>query len=275
MFRSLKAAFWLRAKVPLLGAIPVNALAFFGLLVLGIGNIGFAFLGIGLEALYLLVVTGNGRFQALVEAIDQHEDATETAVRWDALVARLDPARRARLEGFEGRCRRLRTTAVEEVPGTSAEAIKKLRAIYLKLLVARQHLGDQEGEPALAEGFRREIGQLESELAAGSTPSVSLRESTRARLDIVRQRLDNVERRTRRHAEIESDLKRIEAQVDLAVENAAISGAPAVISGHIDLASSLLDGSLYGDYEREVSLLDRELEADGDAVHPLSDRVNA
>jgi len=87
--------------------------------------------------------------------------------------------------------------------------------------------------------------------------SRSLRESKEATLRILEQRLANLERREQTLAEIDSDLTRIEAQVDLALENAGMRGKSEAISANIDLVSQLLDDSIYGDAGESVAALDR------------------
>jgi hypothetical protein len=71
--------------------------------------------------------------------------------------------------------------------------------------------------------------------------SDTLRDSKKATLAILNQRLRNLQRRNESLAEIDSDLTRIEQQIDLAVEDASLKGRPAAISANIDLVSHLLD----------------------------------
>jgi len=59
--------------------------------------------------------------------------------------------------------------------------------------------------------------------------------------------------------EIESDLNRIDAQVDLALENATMQGQPQAISGNIDLFSSALDENFYGESAKTIANLDQTL----------------
>jgi len=57
--------------------------------------------------------------------------------------------------------------------------------------------------------------------------------------------------------EIESDLIRIDNQVDLILENATVQGKPQTISTDIELASDLLGGSVFGDDETAVTELEQ------------------
>ena len=67
----------------------------------------------------------------------------------------------------------------------------------------------------------------------------------------------NMRRREDALEEIDSDLLRVEAQVDLVLENATIQGKPQTISTDIELASDLVGGALFGDDEGLVADLDR------------------
>jgi len=57
--------------------------------------------------------------------------------------------------------------------------------------------------------------------------------------------------------EIESDLTRIDNQVDLILENATVQQKPQTISADIELASDLLGGSIFGDDESAITDLER------------------
>jgi hypothetical protein len=122
---------------------------------------------------------------------------------------------------------------------------------------------DQPGVPRSATGgaaaesdLQRQLADLERALAApGVTPA--LRESLSATRKILEQRLQNLERCRQTLKEVDSDLGRIEAQVDLALENANLRGGGAVVSANLELASQILDDGLYfGDSERDVAALD-------------------
>ena len=56
--------------------------------------------------------------------------------------------------------------------------------------------------------------------------------------------------------EIESDLTRIDNQVDLILENATVQGKPQTISADIELASDLLGGTVFGDDESAINALE-------------------
>ena len=57
---------------------------------------------------------------------------------------------------------------------------------------------------------------------------------------------------------MESDLTRVESQVDLILDNAAMQGKPQTISTDLELASDLVSGGMFGDAESAVADLDRD-----------------
>jgi hypothetical protein len=77
-------------------------------------------------------------------------------------------------------------------------------------------------------------------------------------LDILKRRFANVQRREQSLEEVESDLTRVESQVDLILDNAAMQGKPQTISTDLELASDLVSGGMFGDAESTVADLDRD-----------------
>jgi Ca-activated chloride channel homolog len=90
----------------------------------------------------------------------------------------------------------------------------------------------------------------------GSGPSTALERSQQATLGILRRRLENLQNRDRILRENDSDLSRIEAQVQLMRENAAIEGKPASVETEIELASDLASPDLFGSQTSLVRDLD-------------------
>ncbi len=246
MWRLLKQALFARVDTPLLGDVPVNVVGLACFAVLGIANPGFWFLGAALESGYLVALLSNPRFRNFARAQDLAADARIEEVETGAQVKRLDEPRRRRYALLDQKCARVAQLYSDRqierflVDGNLA-ALDKLRDYYLDLLIADQDL--QAAESAQIETqIQRQIAALERELAANQGPG-SLRDSKAATLAILRKRLTSLSRRQQTLEEIDSDLLRIEAQTDLAVENALIEGKPQVISTSIELVSHLLDGT--------------------------------
>ena len=139
---------------------------------------------------------------------------------------------------------------------TNQHALENLSWVYLKLLIARYHLLTA-GTEDTPDSLLKKIATLEKELRdPDETPA--LRQSKSATLDILKRRVANIQRREQSLEEVESDLTRVESQVDLILDNAAMQGKPQTISSDIELASDLVSGGMFGDAESTVADLDRD-----------------
>nr|MDP9120999.1 hypothetical protein [Acidobacteriota bacterium] len=245
---------------PGLGQVPVNALVVVGFAVFGFVHPGFWVLGGGLEVGYLVLLAGNPRFQRLVDARRRVLAAGEAEQRREDLVRKLTPEARQRYNALEERCARsLQVSQESQAPDfaleSSRDALSRLSWVYLKLLMARFHL-DSSRIGTSESDLKQKIAALKSTLSSADL-TAALRESQSATLKILEQRLENLERSQQTVREVDSDLARIEAQVDLALENANLRGSGAVVSANLDLASQILDDGLYyGDAEKDVVALD-------------------
>ena len=249
MWRYLKAAFWLQVPLPGVGALPVNALA-----VLGCGSLGGAehalwLLGAGLETAYLFVLATHPRFQNVVVARAHLQARQNTEQGRRDAVTRLSPEARSRSEQLEGKIRRAATISREKADldllgDSNLDALEKLAALHLRLLGVEQDLQalqQQTDESALSQ----KAAALETELRAGGGPlSAALRESKQATLALMQKRLANANRRADSLAEVRSDLARIEAQVELAVEDVSLEGQPAVVANHLNLLNRILESNI-------------------------------
>ena len=141
----------------------------------------------------------------------------------------------------------------ELMTGTKA-SLEKLQWIFLKLLVARDHLTNELGLES-GEGLERSIAELKQGSAAPNQ-SAALVRSQQATVAILERRLENLRNRDRLLRENESDLKRIQAQVELMRENAAIEGKPTAVDTEIELASDLASPDLFGIHSGVVNDLD-------------------
>jgi hypothetical protein len=248
MWRYLSRAFWARPELPGVGRIPWNAVALAGFGILGFGHEAFWFLGAALEAAYLAALVSNARFRAVIDAADRAPEIEDADNRRKAALDGLSESRRDRhaalLREIEDTLRRYRKSDVGDVLAeTNRAALEQLAELHMRLLAAQQGLDDLHAatdESAL----RREIDLVKKELGYEKI-TAALRESKKATLAILEKRLANLTRREESLAEIEGDLDRIEAQVSLARENAAMSDQPEAVSANIELASHLLDDTTW------------------------------
>lgn len=259
VLRYIKAAFFLRLPVRALGQVPVNLLVVIGLGILGITEPTFWLLGAGLETAFLFLLATNPRFQKLVEAADVRIDENDAEQKRRLLITTLPLESQQRLLRLSAKCSQVseifhNQQADEFVLEANRDALRRLEWVYLKLLVAEHNLLSTKSSETEADLKKR----IES-LAAGQkdvSDSDSLRQSRAATINILRERLANIARRAQSTEEVESDLTRIEAQVDLMIENAIIQGKPQTIATDIELATNLAGSSIFGDSETAVSDLD-------------------
>lgn len=261
MWRYLKAAFLAGVQVPALGRVPVNALAAAGFFILGFGHPGFWFLGLAIEGALVPTLAFNKRFQKVVDAQNRQLSDGDSDEKRASLLQLLPPHYRERLTDVDIKCNKVlqvyRNAQAEEfIIDTNRAALDNLRWVYLKLLIARYHLLTA-GTDDTPESLEKKIASLQRELQEPNE-SPALRQSKSATLDILKRRLANIERRGQSLEEVESDLTRVESQVDLILDNAAMQGKPQTITTDIELASDLVSGGIFGDAESTVADLDRD-----------------
>ncbi len=260
MWRYFKSAFLVTVDVPSLGRIPVNVLGVAAFGILGFAQPAFWLLGLAIEATVLPSLAFNPRFQKVVQAERLQLSEGDAEQKRKALVGLLETQARQRLSSLIDRCNRvLDVYGSQQVEGyvldSNMQALKNLQWVYLKLLVARHHLlNPLNGETT--QTLAQKIGELEDDLRKGEETE-SLRQSRTATLAILKKRLMIMQRKKQTLEEIESDLTRIDNQVDLILENATVEGKPQTISADIELASDLLGGAVFGDDESAISDLEQ------------------
>jgi len=261
VWRYLKAAFLVGVDVPALGRVPVNILAAAGFAILGFGHPGFWFLGLAAEAAIVPTLAFNKRFQNVVDAQDRQLSTDNSDAKRASLIQLLPADYKKRLSDLQRKCGKVlevyRNAQAEDfLIETNQHALENLSWVYLKLLIARYHLLTA-GTEDTPDSLLKKIATLEKELRdPDETPA--LRQSKSATLDILKRRVANIQRREQSLEEVESDLTRVESQVDLILDNAAMQGKPQTISSDIELASDLVSGGMFGDAESTVADLDRD-----------------
>lgn len=218
-------------------------LAAFGLL--GFANPGFWVLGAGLEIGYLLALATNGRFQQVVNA----RPLTAAREAWNAriqqVLGRLDPGDRATYDAFSERCRSIIEMqlhgATEPPHGLEAQAdsLGRLSWMFLRLLLARRTINHVLGGARQDVDVRERIASLERQQAQKGLND-ELARSIGGQLDILRQRLAQRTDGDRKLAFIEAELDRIQQQVELIREQAALSTDPELLSRRIDAITATL-----------------------------------
>ena len=217
---------------------------------LGAANPGFWVLGAGLELGYLAVLATNQRFQRVVDAADTGGSEREWRAKIDGLVARLGERERRRYQALSARCQ----TVLDQLAqgGLVAHGVRehneglgRLLWMYLRLLVAQQavvRVVEDADTSQRGSSLERRLEDLEADLAA---PGVSddLRRSLTSQADILRQRLAQQTEARGKQAFLDAELTRIEEQVELIREQAALSTDPELLSQRIDEIVATLGGT--------------------------------
>ena len=221
-------------------------LAAFGLL--GIANPGFWVLGAGLELGYLLTLATNPRFQRVVSSRPLAAARSEWNGRIQRLTGRLNGEDRERFAALSHRCASiidLQTHGGAETPHgieTQADSLGRLSWMFLRLLVARSmilHVVDEGEDVALLE---RRRSSLERQARDDAAPA-DLRRSIQGQLEILQQRIEQRAEGGKKLAYIDAELARIEEQVELIREQAALSTDPEILSRRIDEITATLGGT--------------------------------
>jgi hypothetical protein len=263
MWRYLKAAFLVGVPVPGLGQLPLNAMMAFAVTALGFVEPSVWLAGFGLEVAVVGSLAFNSRFQRIVDARALPLAIKAEADKRSALIAALPHDLNARLVALHTTsvrvlaiCHKL-TTEPELIVGTET-SLDKLEWIYLKLLIARDHLANDLGSESES-SLNQRIEMLQREINTNTrdlSPNPALQRSQQATLTLLKQRLQNLNNRELLLKENESDLSRIEAQVALMRENAAIEGKPSAVDTEIEFASDLRSPGLFGVHGALVRDLD-------------------
>jgi hypothetical protein len=217
---------------------------------LGVSNPGFWVLGAGLEIGYLVLLSTNGRFQRLVAARRLSGARGDWDRRIQDALARLNERDRRRYTTFAERCRSiidLQLTGTSSIPhGVEAQtdSLGRLSWMYLKLLVAQDVITDVLGETG--DGDAAELARRQASLRRQlENPDLNpeLRRSLDGQTEILGQRLDRRTEAQRKLTYIEAELSRMEQQVELIREQAALSTDPERLSQQIDDIAATLGGT--------------------------------
>jgi hypothetical protein len=235
---------------PLGMVVPPNwvALAAFGLL--GAFHPGFWLVGAGLELGYLSALTTNKRFQRLVAGRRLATSHEAWGDKLEPVLASLDESDRRRYAALTARCRAM----LGDENGTPAVAaqgqgLSRLAWVYLRLLVTRRNVERVLRAPTGDEPASRTDAQLTERLATlrrrleDDNLDDDLRRSLASQADIVEQRL--TQRRAARDtlAYVEAELTRIEEQVELFREQAALDVDSEALSRRLDEVVAGLSGT--------------------------------
>ncbi len=249
---SLKDYLWGAFNARPLGTpVPPNwiGIAAFGLL--GLINPGFWALGAGVELAYLLACVTSGRFRRVVDASGLARQGRDARQRLQEAIARLDHQESGRFLALEERCRlalgeQTGTTAGNAWRTVQAESLAKLRWAYIQLLAMRQavvRVLENDGMGVSdSKSVTRRLAELDARLRDDQL-SADLRKSLQSQRDVLAARSGVQREALDRMEQIDAELGRIEAQVELLREQALMSADPDAASARIDSVSESLAGT--------------------------------
>ena len=216
----------------------------FGLL--GVMDPGFWVLGAGLELGYLLALSTNPRFQRAISSKPESAVRSEWNDRIQRLTRQLNEEDRVSYAALAERCRRIieLQDSGETTHGleTQADSLGRLTWMFLRLLVARGTirtiLRDGEEDEQLAQRHASLARQVDDPAAAPE-----LRRSIAGQMEILEQRIEQRKQAESKLAFIDAEIARIEEQVELIREQAALSTDPELLSRRIDEITATLGGT--------------------------------
>jgi hypothetical protein len=230
--------------------IPPNWIGVGVFALLGALNPGFWIIGLGAELGYLWVLGNNKRFRRFVDASQQLQTKQQWQTRVDALIQHLNPEDQQRYRALESRCKTLLEQQIQiQSPSqglqAQGEGLGRLLWVYLRLLATRQAInrilrgagGSQDEFAALEE----RIANLQSRLKESLTED--LRKSITGQIEILQQRLARRHEAKDKLAFLDSELTRIQEQVELVREQAVLSADPETLSKRIDEVTATLGGT--------------------------------
>jgi len=222
-------------------------LAAFG--ILGLANPGFWLIGAGAELTYLFGLATNRRFQRAIDSRQRSGTDREWRERQDALIARLSDTDQARYVAFAARCRTILDLFQQHDPsGASVEAqgenLGRLTWVYLRLLLARRAMSRVLKEPTLGETTELEsrLAQLRHQLG-DPVLSDELRKSLSSQAEILEQRVTQRREGREKLDFLEAEIMRIQEQVELLREQAALSADAEGLSARLDEITGSLGGA--------------------------------
>ncbi len=251
----MKAGFWQLVRAafnarPFGMLVPPNWIGVAAVGLLGLVNPGFWVIGAGLELGYLSLLVSNKRFRRAIGARRAAGERRDWEGKVDELLARLSDPDRRRYVALAARCRTILAHPAGDAPVPGAlsqdESLSRLVWLYLKLLLARQLIARVLSPDANASSgeIDRQIADLQARLKQ-SELTAELRRSLTGQLEILTQRRAQRAEAKEKLAYLDAECARIEQQVELLREQAALSTDPEVLSRRIDDVTGTLGSTAH------------------------------
>jgi hypothetical protein len=238
-WKYVKAAFGLKTPVPVVGPLPLNLLALSCGAIVGFAYPPLWFAVAGLELVYLFWTSSNPRFRTVIDGMEADAAKKFTARTRDEIAQTLSSSAVNDLTRVEGKYNKIiaqyKRNTGNFVVGANADALARLMTMYLQLLVSAKSLKDAI-DSAESEDLDGRVATLQREIGEWGL-SEQAKATKQKTLDIMQQRAAAHHLRKQNRQEVISDLERIEAQIDLALETAS---TPVAITSSIDFVSDMI-----------------------------------
>jgi DNA repair exonuclease SbcCD ATPase subunit len=230
--------------------VPPNWIGLGAFALLGLMNPGFWVIGMGAELGYLWILGASKRFQRFVDTSQQLQTKQQWQTRVDALIRHLRSEDQQRYRNLEERCKTLLEQQMQiQSPSqglqAQGEGLGRLLWVYLRLLATRQAISriirGSDGAPNESAGLEERIANLQSRLKESLTED--LRKSITGQIEILQQRMERRREAKDKLAFLDSELARIQEQVELVREQAVLSADPETLSKRIDEVTATLGGT--------------------------------
>lgn len=242
----VREAFDRKPYVKRLGGVPWNKIALVATGILGFGNPGFWLLGIAGELAYLYLSATNPRFRDLVRAKRLEAERGTADQQIDRWLAELSDPARERFQALRANCQQVQRVYQTLRPGGLSvideqrwKGLDQLLWLFLRLQVSLELLERQMGGVD-SRALEREVAALGEELARIPDTSEALKRSRQSLLELKEKRRENLARANEARQVLASELQRIEQQVELLREEAAISRNAESLSMKIDSVAGIL-----------------------------------
>jgi hypothetical protein len=266
LWHYLKAAFNAR---PIGMFIPPNwiLLAAFGLVGWFVHPALWA-IGAGVELAYLYVLVTSARFRRAIDSRSLTQVQKAGQEKLAEMTQQLEEEDRERYKAVERQCQQIlqqqETSDAAAELLTQGEGLGRLLWIYLRLLLTRRNINRTLKESADSEKkdeglaprrrprdsdqetglylLQERLGRLEDRLKTESL-SEELRKSLQGQIEILQQRIASRKEALEKLTFLDAELTRIQEQVKLIREQAALTADPALILQRIDQISATLGGT--------------------------------
>lgn len=239
-------AFHRRPASKRMGAVPWNKIALAAVAILGLGNPGFWLAGVAGELIYLYASATSPRFRNLIRAKRLEAERTTGEQQAEKWLSGLSGEGRRRFQALVDNCREvqrvyetLRPGGLSALDEQRRKGLNQLLFDFLRMQVSLD-LSQRETGTVSPQDLQREVESLRAELASIPEASEALRRSRQAHLEIMEKRLANLGRAAEERQFFSSELQRIEQQVELLREEAAMSRNAETLSASIDSVTRAL-----------------------------------